>query len=69
MPTVSVVDVRLRDLLKQAIPELIEGRRDVLEGIFVDVIEDLALVRAIEEGEASEPVTQAEVLQVLESTA
>ena len=69
MSTISVEDVHLKDLLKQAILELIQERRDVLEEIFVDVIEDLALARAIEEGEASEPATQAEVLQVLEGPA
>ena len=68
MSTISVEDVYLKDLLKQAILELMEERRDALEEIFADVIEDLALARAIEEGEASETVSRAEALQILEGT-
>jgi hypothetical protein len=41
----------------------------VLEGIFAEVIEDLALARAIEEGESTETVSRAEILQALEEKA
>jgi hypothetical protein len=69
MSTVSIEEVHLKDLLKQAILELVQERRDVLQDIFVEVLEDLALARAIEEGESTETVSKAEVLQILEGTA
>ena len=68
MSEVSVDEVHLKDLLKQAILELMVERRDVLEDICAEVIEDLALARSIEEGETSEHVSRAEVLHILEST-
>ena len=69
MSTISVEEVQLKDLLKEAILELMQERRDELEEIFAEVIEDLALARAIEEGESTESVSKAEILQVLEGTA
>jgi len=61
--------VHLKDLVKEAILGLMQERRDELEEIFAEVIEDLALARAIEEGEVTVTVSKAEILQVLESTA
>lgn len=67
MSSISVEEMHLKDLLKEAILELMQERRDELEEIFAEVIEDLALARAIEEGESTETVTKAEVLQALEA--
>ena len=69
MSTISVEEVHLKDLLKEAILELMQERRDELEEILAQVIEDLALARAIEEGEVTETVSEAEILQILEGTA
>ena len=65
MSTISIEEVHLKDLLKEAILELVQERRDVLEDVFAEVIEDLALARAIEEGESTETISKAEVLQAL----
>jgi hypothetical protein len=69
MSTISVEEAYLRDLLKQAILELVQERRDVLQDILVEALEDLALARAIEEGESTEVVSKAEILQILEGRA
>jgi hypothetical protein len=69
MSTISVEEVYLKDLLKQAILELVQERRDVLQDILVEALEDLALARAIEEGESTEVVSKAEILQILEGRA
>jgi hypothetical protein len=61
--------VHLKDLVKEAILELVQERRDELEEILARVIKDLALARAIEEGKATETVSKAEILQILEDTA
>jgi spore coat polysaccharide biosynthesis protein SpsF (cytidylyltransferase family) len=62
-------DVEIKELFKQAFLELLEERRDVLYDLFAEVIEDLALVNAIREGESTEAVDRAEVMQVLEGAA
>jgi len=69
MSNISVEEVYLKDLLKQAILELVQERGDVLQDILVEALEDLALARAIEEGESTEVVSKAEILQILEGTA
>jgi hypothetical protein len=69
MSTISVEELYLKDLLKQAILELVQERRDLLQDILVEALEDLALARAIEEGESTEVVSKVEVLQILEGTA
>jgi hypothetical protein len=69
MSNISVEEVYLKDLVKQAILELVQERRDELQDVFVEALEDLALARAIEEGESTEVVSKVEVLQILEGTA
>ena len=69
MSTISVEELHLKDLVKEAILELMQERRDELEEIFAEVIQDVALAKAVEEGESTETVSKAEILQVLESTA
>ena len=69
MAQVSLDEARVKELFKQAILELFQERRDLLYDLFVEVLEDLALVNAIQEGESSETVSRAEVFQILESAA
>lgn len=69
MSTIHIEEVHLKSLLKEAILELMQERRDELEEIFAEVIEDLALARAIEEGKSTETISKAEVVQLLEGTA
>ena len=69
MAHLTVEEERVKDLLKQAILEVFQEREDLFYDLFAGVIEDLALVRAIKEGEASEMISKAKVLQALESVA
>ena len=69
MAQVSLDEARVKELFKQAILELFQEQRDLLYDLFVEVLEDLALVNAIQEGESSETVSRAEVFQILESAA
>jgi hypothetical protein len=69
MSTISVEEAHLKGLLKEAILELVQERQDEFEELFAEIIEDLALARAIEEGESSETISKAEVLQTLEAEA
>jgi hypothetical protein len=57
---------KLKDLLKSALVEVLEERRDLLQDIVEEAIEDFALARAIEQGITSEPVSRDEVFAILE---
>ena len=48
---------KLKDILKTALIEALEERRDLVQGIVEGALEDFALARAIEQGLASESVS------------
>lgn len=57
---------KLKKLFKEALVESIEERKDIFHDLITEAIEDVALVRAIQEGEKTEPVSKKEVLNILE---
>ena len=58
---------RLKELLKTAIVEVLEERRDLVRELIEEAVEDIALVRAIEEGQKSPLVSRDEVFKILRS--
>jgi len=62
----SVDDDKLKQLLKEAFIEAIEEKRNVFYELIVDALEDIAMVRAIREGEQSKTVAKQEVFSILE---
>ena len=67
--SVSVDDNRLKEVLKAAIVEVLEERRDYVRDLIEEVIEGIALSHAIQEGEGSELVSRDEVFKTLERSA
>jgi hypothetical protein len=65
MSHTALDEAQIKFLFKQAIRELLQEERELIYELFVEALEDVALARAIEEGESSEPVSRAEVFQVL----
>jgi hypothetical protein len=63
----SMSDERIKELFKAAILEVLQERRDFLRDALAEAIEDLALARAIEDGEGTETVTRDEVFTLLEA--
>ena len=59
-------DQRLKELVKAAVVELIEERRDLVLDLLEEALEDVGLARAIEEGAATPLVGRDEVLQLLD---
>lgn len=57
-------DTKIKELFKQALIEAIEEKRDVVHDLFMDAMEDIAMVRAIEEGETTDQVSREEVFNV-----
>ena len=66
MATTLIDEERLKDILKSAIVEVLEERRDLVRDLFEEAIEDIALSNAIEEGEQTPTVSRDEVFNVLE---
>jgi len=64
----SVLDseAQLKELLKSAFVEVLQERRDLLREIVEEALEDIALARAIEEGEATETSSREQILKVLD---
>ncbi len=58
-------DIRLKNIFKEALTEVLEERQDLFTEIVMEALEDFALVRAIQEGEDSEEVGREEVMQAL----
>lgn len=57
---------RLKEILKNALIEVFEERKSLFYELFVEALEDIALIRAIKEGEATESVSREEMFNILE---
>jgi len=65
----AVIDeIRLKELFKMALIEVFEEQKNLLYELVSEVIEDIAFVNAIKEGEVTESVSRDEVFSVLEGT-
>lgn len=65
MTTTLPDEMRLKALLKEALVEVLEQRREWFSTLMVEALEDVALVQAIKEGETSEAVSRDEVFDLL----
>jgi len=61
----NIEDTKLKNLLKAAVVEILEERRDLVRDALADAVEDIGLVRAIEVGVKSKAVPRAQVFKVL----
>ena len=65
METLTIEESKLKMILKSALIELLEERRDLLTEAVEEALEDLGLFHAIKEGETSGNVARAEVFKKL----
>lgn len=63
---ICIDESKLKELMKQALVEVLEDRKEVIYDILSEVIEDLGLAHAIREEEASESVDKKEILDILQ---
>ena len=61
----SIDTAQLKSLLKEAVVELFEERHDLFQAVLEEALEDIALARAIQIEENSEPISREEVFGVL----
>jgi len=64
--SISIDEAKLKQALKSAIVEILEERKDFVREVLEEALEDIALARAIEEGEQGGLVTRDEVFDALE---
>jgi hypothetical protein len=58
-------ETRLKEIFKAALTEVLQEKKGLFYELIAEVLEDVAMVRAIREGEDSGDATKAEVLGVL----
>jgi len=66
METVLENEAELKKVFKAAILETLEERKDLFSDLFCEITEDIALAKAIEEGEKSPEVSRSAVFDILE---
>ena len=69
MGRISVDDEKLKSMLKAAVVEALQERTDLLQEAIAEAIEEVAMVRAIEERERTKSVTRREVFAAVEARA
>jgi ribosomal protein L12E/L44/L45/RPP1/RPP2 len=63
----EVDEARLKAILKSAIIEALEERRELVRDLLAEALEDIAMTRAIEEGAATETADPVTVYRILDS--
>lgn len=66
MTTAAFDETKLKDLFKSALLEVLEERRDLICVPIEEATEDIALARAIEEGEHGKRISRQRIFDVLE---
>ncbi|MDQ3566163.1 MAG: hypothetical protein M3436_19455 [Pseudomonadota bacterium] len=56
----------LKQTLKEALSETLHEERELLHEVFVEVLEDFALGKAVREGLETQPATREDIFNVLE---
>lgn len=60
---------RLKEILKSALIEVFQERRNLFLELLAEALEDIALIRAIKEGESTASVSRDEIFSILEGKA
>ncbi len=66
METVLENEAGIKEMFKAAILETLEERKDLFDDMFREITEDVALAKAIEEGENSAEVSRSAIFDILE---
>ncbi len=69
MSTTSLDEAHIKELVKQALVEVVQERKELLYDVLAEVVEDALLLRAIQEEEDSATAPREEVLRALEGVA
>lgn len=67
MTEINLDEIKLKELLKAAIVEVLQEQKEVFSDLFTEIIEDIALEKAIKEGEKTELVSREAIFKILET--
>jgi len=60
---IPMTEKELKALFKSSLLELLTEKRELVHGILVDVLEDTALMQAIQKGEKTAPVARDKIFK------
>ena len=66
MAEITLNSDQLKEALKSAIVELLQDNKEEFYQLFAEIIEDIAMERAIAEGETTELVSRETIFNILE---
>lgn len=66
MAEITLNKNELKELLKEAIFEILQEERQIFSELFADALEDIALAKAIAEGKDTEPVSREAIFKILD---
>ena len=66
MSELSLSEAQLKDLMKTAILEIFQEQRGFFQELVTEAMEDIALIKAIDEGKDSDPVERDAIFAILE---
>jgi hypothetical protein len=67
MTEINLNEIKLKELLKVAIVEVLQEQKEVFSDLLAEIIEDIALEKAIKEGEKTELVSREAIFKILET--
>lgn len=67
MTEITLTSDQLKDVLKTAIVELIRDNRQEVSEFLAEIIEDIAMEKAIEEGQETEVVSRDDIFSLLDA--
>ncbi|MCL1465680.1 hypothetical protein [Argonema galeatum] len=66
MSEITLEESKLKELLKTALVELLQEQKEVFSDLLAEIIEDIALEKAIREGENTDTVSRDAIFKLLE---
>ena len=66
METVLENEAEIKEVFKVAVMEALEERKDLFSQLFREISEDIALAKAIEEGEKTPKISRRTIFEFLE---
>ena len=68
MSGLSPSETHLKTLVKAALIEIFQERRDLFQELIAGALEDLTLIKAIDETKAAETISQYSIFSILEQS-
>ncbi len=68
MAEATIDSIQLKEIIRVTLAEILQEQRGILYDLVIEAMEDIALVRAIEEEEGGEIATREEIFSILEQS-